>query len=279
MNEKTIAITGATDGIGFEIARELASSGARVLMIGRNHQKGQLALNRIREVSPDSNVRFLKGDLSIQREVRLLAQIINRTESRLDVLINNAGGIFYQRTESEDGHEMTFALNHLAYFLLTELLIPMLRKAPEGRIINTSSGAHFNTSMNFQDIKALHNYNGWSAYQRSKLANILFTRKLAQKLRISRITVNAFHPGFVRTNFAVNNNFIDRIRFRTAMHFSGIPAKEGAKTGIMLASHPSVSDSTGGYFVKGRLTNPSAEAQSETIASQLWELSETYVKL
>ena len=198
---KTVMVTGATDGIGLVTARALAEEGARVLLVGRNEPKGQRALATIRARAKGADLAFLRADLSRMSEIRRLAATVAETEPHLDGLVNNAGGIFDKRQETEDGFERTFALNHLNYFLLTNLLLAKLRAAPAGRVVNVASRAHVGGQIAFDDLHLTRGYKGWRAYKQSKLANILFTRALARRLEGSTVTANALHPGFVRTRF------------------------------------------------------------------------------
>lgn len=277
MHVKTVMVTGATDGIGLVTARELAAEGARVLLVGRNEQKGQQALRTVRQAANRAEIVFHRADLSRLADIRRLANIIAETEPHLDVLVNNAGGIFSQRQETEDGFERTFALNHLNYFLLTNLLLEKLHAAPAGRIVNVASRAHVGAEMQFDDLHMTRSYKGWRAYRQSKLANILFTRELAKRLEGSTVTANALHPGFVRTRFGGDNPTIFRAAVRVAMAAMAISVEEGAKTPIFLASSPEVEGRSGGYYVKNKEVQPASAAQDDQAAERLWQISEQMV--
>ena len=273
MHGKTVMVTGATDGIGLVTARELARQGARVLLVGRNEQKGQRAISAIRQAARGADLVFHRADLSRLSDIRRLAVTIAESEPQLDVLVNNAGGIFGQRQETEDGYERTFALNHLNYFLLTNLLLEKLREAPSGRIVNVASRAHVGAQIAFDDPHLSRDYKGWRAYKQSKLANILFTRALAERLEGSTVTANALHPGFVRTRFGGDNPTVFRMGVRLAMAAMAISVEEGAKTPIFLASSPAVEGKSGGYYVKSAEARPDSAAMDPAAAERLWDMS------
>ena len=277
MQGKTVMVTGATDGIGWVTARELAGMGARVLLVGRNEPKGRRALADIRKVLPRADLAFHRADLSLIGEVRRLARDVAESEARLDVLVNNAGGLFQHRQETAEGFERTFALNHLNYFLLTNLLLPKLQEAGSARIVNVASRAHEGGRLDFDDLEATRHYKGWPVYRASKLANVLFTRGLAKRLGGSGVTVNALHPGFVRTAFGGDNPLVFRLAVRAAMLVLAISVEDGAKTSIYLASSPEVEGLSGGYYAKSRLVQPSAAAQDDAAAERLWQVSEAMV--
>lgn len=267
-------VTGATAGIGLVTARELARKGAVVVVVGRDAAKGERVVRDIRSDTGNEWVSFQRADLSVQSDIRRLARNFVEEHPRLDVLVNNAGAIFNRRQTSADGIEMTFALNHLNYFLLTNLLLDRLTAAPAGRIVNVSSGAHRGAEIDFDDLQCERSYSGWRAYQRSKLANLLFTLELARRLDGSAVTANALHPGFVASRFGLNNGLLFRFGIRIAFMTSAIPVDEGAKTSVYLASSPEVADVSGRYFVKCRPEEPSPAAQDPDAARRLWEVSE-----
>ena len=278
MDGKTVMVTGATDGIGLVTARELAARGARVLLVGRNEAKGQRALAAIRERAGGADLAFHRADLSRMADIRRLAMTIAETEPHLDVLVNNAGGIFGERHETEDGFERTFALNHLNYFLLTNLLLETLRAAPAGRVVNVASRAHEGGRIAFDDPHLTRGYKAWRAYRQSKLANILFTSALARRLQGSGVTANALHPGFVRTRFGGDNPTWFRTGVRLAMAAMAISVEEGAKTSIFLAASPAVEGQSGGYYVKSAAAKPSPAARDDAAAERLWAISEAMVQ-
>jgi retinol dehydrogenase 12 len=275
MDGKTVIVTGATGGIGLVTARELAAAGARVLIVGRNEQKGAQALTEIKAKVPGADLAFHRADLSRMDEIRRLTRNVLETEAKLDVLVNNAGAFFRNRYETADGYEMTFALNHLSYFLLTWQMLDLLRAAPTARVVNVASRAHFGATLDFDDLQMRHGYRGWVAYQRSKLANILFTRALARRLEGSSITTNALHPGFVRSNFGSNNSLPFKLALRSAMAVMAISVEDGAKTSVYLASSPDVEGKSGGYYDnKCTEAKPSAAALDDGVGERLWRESE-----
>ena len=273
MRGKTCVITGATDGIGLEAAGRLGALGARLVLIGRNRTKGDTALATLRTRVPGVVVEMHYADLSRQNEIRRLAPELLATASRIDVLINNAGGFFEKREITADGIERTFALNHLGYFLLTDLLRERIIASAPARIVNVASGAHRRTTLDFADLQTAHVYNGWKAYQRSKLCNILFTRELARRLAGTGVTANSLHPGLVATSFADNNRGWMRFAFGIAKRVIGLSIEAGAETPVYLASSPAVEGITGLYFGKCKADSPSAAAQDYQVASRLWRES------
>ena len=201
MQGKVCLVTGATSGIGQVAAAELARRGAHVVIVGRSAQKCAATQAQIRSSSPAAAVDCLVADLSSLAEMKRLADQVRERYPRLDVLLNNAGAMVWKRSESADGIERTFALNHLSYFVLTNLLSPVLKQSAPARIVNVASDAHKGVSINFDDIQFKQKYSGWKAYQQSKLANILFTYELARRTQGKGVTANTLHPGFVRTSF------------------------------------------------------------------------------
>ena len=278
MQGKTCLITGGSDGIGYAAARELAQLGATVLIVGRNAMKTATAVERIIEETGNGAVRYLLADLSSLGDVRRLAAQIKEGIPRLDVLVNNAGAIFLSRRRSVDGIEMTFALNHLGHYLLTTLLLDLLRDSAPARIVNVSSAAHFSAgNFRLEDLPRPGSNGGYRAYGRSKLCNILFTYELARRLEGSGVTVNSLHPGLVRTNIARNNGLLGRV-VNFFIGARGVDAVKGAKTLNYLASSPEVDGITGKYFVDCRAVPSSALSYDDGLASDLWELSERLTK-
>ena len=278
MQGKTCLITGGSDGIGYAAARELAQLGATVLIVGRNAMKTATAVARIIEETGNGAVRYLLADLSSLGDVRRLAAQVKEGIPRLDVLVNNAGAIFLSHRRSVDGIEMTFALNHLGHFLLTTLLLDLLRDSAPARIVNVSSDAHFSAgNFRLEDLPRPGSNGGYRAYGRSKLCNILFTYKLARRLEGSGVTVNALHPGLVRTNIARNNGLLGRV-VNFFIGARGVDAVKGAKTLNYLASSPEVEGLTGKYFVDCRAVPSSALSYDDGLASDLLELSERLTK-
>jgi len=278
MEGKVCLVTGATSGIGLVTARELARAGARVFIVGRTPRKSAEAAARIRTEAESSSVEPLAADLSSQAEIRELAREVENQTDRLDVLVNNAGGIFLDRSESVDGIEMTFAVNHLAYFLLTNLLLDLLMAGRPSRIVNVASRAHRGVTIDFDDIGGRDHYGGWRAYQKSKLANLLFTRELARRLEGAGVTVNALHPGYVNTHIFRDEGWRGRLMRLAAGRFAITPER-GARTALYLAASPEVEGVTGGYFANGARARPSRAALDEAAARLLWRFSEDLVGL
>ena len=267
-------ITGASDGIGYVAARELAGMGARVIVVGRDAAKTDSAVERIIDETGNPAVQRLLADLSSQREVRRLADEVREQTPRLDVLLNNAGAIFLSSRRSVDGLEMTFALNHLGYFLLTTLLLDLLRTSEPARIINVSSSSHGSPGkFRLEDLPKPGSNLGYRAYGRSKLCNILFTYDLARRLEGSGVTANALHPGLVSTNIARNNGLLGRV-VNFFIGARGVDADRGAETLVHLASSPDVEGVTGKYFVDCQAVASSALSYDAELAADLWELSE-----
>jgi NAD(P)-dependent dehydrogenase (short-subunit alcohol dehydrogenase family) len=265
-------VTGATSGIGAVTAQALAQQGATVILVGRNLEKCADTVNRIKQQTGNSAVEFMQADLSAQKEVRQLAEQFKSRYQRLDVLVNNAGAIFLRRQETVDGIEMTFGLNHLNYFLLTNLLLDTIKASASARIINVSSRAHRRAQINFDDLQSRSRYNGQRAYGQSKLANVLFTYELARQLEGTGVTANALHPGVVATRFAMNNGPVVSL-FMGLFHLAALSPEQGAQTSIYLATSPDVEGVTGKYFVEKKAV-PSAPASYDTAAaSRLWQVS------
>src|SRR5262245_41524469 len=259
MRDRVGRVTGATSGIGLVTARELARRGAPALSAARTPARSAAAAAQIREVTGNQAVEAFLADLSSQRQIRELAHQVRERHPRLDVLVNNAGGIWLQRQLTVDGLEMSFAVNHLAYFLLTHLLLDLLRASGPARIVNVASGAHRKATLDFDDLQGERRYNGWRAYCRSKLANLLFTYELARRLEGTGVTANALHPGWVATGFAGNNGWRGRLWQRVARWFA-ISPEEGARTVLYLATSPEVEAESGRYFVRERavLSSPAS---------------------
>ncbi len=273
MDGKVILVTGATAGVGEVTARALAGMGATLVMVGRSPEKCRQVAEDIKARTGSSRVSYLVGDLSAQADLRRMAGEFKGLFSRLDVLVNNAGAFFMARRESVDGIEMTFALNHLAYFLLTNLLLDVLVSSAPARIVSVSSGAHFGAQLNFDDLENKKGYRGWKAYGQSKLANLLFTNELARRLAGKKVTANALHPGFVASNFAKNNLGPFKGVYSLFQRMVAISPEAGAQTSIYLASSPQVAGVTGQYFDKQKAVAPSPAALDAEAARRLWEIS------
>ncbi|MCB9148639.1 MAG: SDR family oxidoreductase [Caldilineaceae bacterium] len=266
-------VTGANVGIGKETARALASAGARVIMVCRSRTRGEAARAEIIEQSGNDEVELMLADLSVQADVRKLAAAFQRQHEALHVLVNNAGAYFPQRTESADGLEMTWALNHLGYFLLTNLLLDVIKRSAPARIINVSSAGHTHGTIDFDDLQMRRNYGGFQAYARSKLANLLFTYELARRLAGTAVTVNALHPGAVNTNIWNNVDGLLGRLLRAVGKFYFLPVEAGAATAIYLATSPDVTGVTGQYFAKQKAVRSSPGSYRTDVAARLWDVS------
>jgi retinol dehydrogenase 12 len=279
MHGKICVVTGATSGLGLVTAQALSRQAATVIVVGRNPERGIATVSRIQRETGNSAVESMIADLSAQGQVRQLATELQRRFSRLDVLVNNAGALFARRQLSQDGVEMTFALNHLAYFLLTNLLLDPLKASTSARIVNVSSEAHRGARLDFADLQGERNYGGYRAYARSKLANILFTYELARRLEGTGIVANALHPGFVATNFGRNNRSFTAGLFRILQLVAAISPEEGAQTIIYLATSPQVNGITGEYFVKQKAVRSSQVSYDRAAAERLWQISAELTRL
>jgi NAD(P)-dependent dehydrogenase (short-subunit alcohol dehydrogenase family) len=266
-------VTGATSGIGLITAQALAQQGAIVVLVGRDPNRGAAAVEHITRATGNDAISLVLADLSSQAQIVQLAQEFHDHFDRLDVLVNNAGALFARRKVSVDGIEMTWALNHLGYFLLTHLLLDAIKASPHARIVNVASGAHRAGHIDFDDLQGERRYGGWRAYCQSKLANILFTYELAARLQGTGVTANAMHPGFVATNFGHNNGgpFAWLIRLTQV---AALSPQQGAETIVHLAVSPEVADITGRYFIKKRAVRSSTESYDNAIAHRLWQISE-----
>jgi NAD(P)-dependent dehydrogenase (short-subunit alcohol dehydrogenase family) len=273
MQGKVCVITGATSGIGLVAAERLAAQGARLVLVGRDPARGEAALAHIRARVPGAQLAIRYADLSRLAEMERLAAEIVAAEPRIDVVINNAGAMFSQRSVTEDGLERTFALNHMAYFVLSNRLRERLQAAAPARIVSVASDAHRGNTLDFTDLQSQRNYRGFTVYGRSKLANILFTRELARRLAGSGVTANCLHPGFVATRFGDNNGGLMRLGIGVAKNFFAISPEKGAETIVHLASSAEVAGATGGYFARSRPATPTAAAQDDAAAKRLWEES------
>ena len=273
MKGKTCMVTGATSGIGKEAALALARQGATVVVVGRNAAKAAATVQHIQQRTGNLKVDYLLADLSSQSEVRRLADQFKDRYQGLDVLVNNAGALMVSRRLSVDGIETTFALNHLSYFLLTNLLLDVLKAASPSRIVNVSSDSHQRAGLDFRDLQGERAYGGFRAYGRSKLANLLFTYELARRLEGTGVTVNGLHPGLVATNFLGNNGPAGRI-LNLFVRLVGRSVKDGAKTIIHLASSPDVEGVTGKYFVDQTEVPSSPASYDGEAATRLWRASE-----
>lgn len=263
MQNRICLLTGASAGIGKATALGLAQQGATVVMVARSAERGQAALAEIQQATGNTKLHLLIADLASQAEIRRLAEDFQAQFSELHVLINNAGVISATRQVTVDGYELQFAVNHLAYFLLTHILLDTLKASAPSRIINVSSQVHSWATLNFEDLQSEQNYEPRKVYGMTKLANVYFTVALAQRLVGTGVTVNCLHPGVIQTQLMRD--------YGTAM--SGDTPEAGAHTSIYLATSPSVGSITGGYFVNQRQAEAAEKSQNSAIAERLWAVS------
>lgn len=274
MRGKICMVTGATSGIGEVTARALAQLGATVIVVGRNREKSAATVKHIQQQTGNPAVEFMLTDLSSQQDIRQLAQQFKSQHQRLHVLVNNAGALFMTRRQSVDGIEMTFALNHLNYFLLTNLLLDTIKASAPARIVNVGASAHqFARAVNFADLQGRRKYSGWRAYGQSKLCNLLFTYELARRLNGTGVTVNALHPGIVATNFGLSTGWAMRL-FNRLMSVVMMRPEQGAQTALYLATAPQLEGSSGKYFVKNKAVRSSKVSYDQSAAVRLWQVSE-----
>ena len=270
MQGKICLVTGANTGIGKTTALGLARQGAHVILVCRNDVRGKMALDEVKAESGSPTVDWLTADLSSQSAIRALASKFLSKYDRLDVLINNAGVWKPKREVTEDGLEMHFAVNHLAYFLLTDLLLGALKASPAGRIVSVSSGLHKRGKIDFDDLQSEKKYKGMLAYANSKLANVLFSYELARRLKGSAVTANCLHPGLIGTDL-FREGFSAPLRWFSKRFFIGL--ENGAATSIYLASSPEVEGKSGKYFVKKQEHQSSPDSYDEALAKRLWDVS------
>jgi len=273
MTDKVCLVTGATSGIGLATALGLARFGATLILVGRNRERGAAALARIREMAGSRSGEFIAADLSTRAEVRRLAQEVQVRYSHLDVLINNAGGIFHRREESADGIEMTWALNVLGPFLLTRRLLPLLEAGGSARVINVSSVVHRAAHIHFEDLEGKKRYNLARAYSQSKLANVLLTYELARRMDGTGVTANALDPGFFVASGIISANGHRFWRpVQTVANLMAATPEMGARTSIYLASSPNVAQMTGHFFKGSRPVPSSRRSYNLALAQHLWQV-------
>jgi NAD(P)-dependent dehydrogenase (short-subunit alcohol dehydrogenase family) len=268
MKDKIILITGASDGIGKQTAIELAGKRATVILHGKNNERLLKTQEEISKLTSNNNISIINADLSSLEQVRKAAEEIKSKFNRIDVLINNAGVYMKTRLLTEDGFETTFAVNHLAHFLLTNLLLELLKQSASSRIINVSSIAHTRAKLDFENLNSEKSFDAYNTYAVSKLANVLFTYKLADKLKKANIIVNAIHPGVISTKL-----------LRAGFNINGASLKEGASTSVYLASSNEVENITGKYFVKMEETPSSEDSYNEEYQEKMWDVSSQMVDL
>jgi NAD(P)-dependent dehydrogenase (short-subunit alcohol dehydrogenase family) len=273
MDGKVIVMTGATSGIGQIAAERLADMGARLVIVARDRARGESVLADLVARTPGRGHSIHYADLSRLKEVKRVARDITAVESRIDVLVNNAGAMFSRRAVTEDGLELTFALNHMAYFVLTAGLVRRLVACVHARVINTASNAHRKGRIDFDDLQSGRSYRAFTAYGTSKLCNILFTRELARRLSDLGVSANSFSPGFVATRFGDEAGGVHGAFMRVAKRFAKRP-EQGAATLVWLASSPDLKEVSGEYFHGGRRGTLTADAQDDALARRLWAESE-----
>jgi NAD(P)-dependent dehydrogenase (short-subunit alcohol dehydrogenase family) len=272
MQGKTVVITGATSGIGEIAACQLAEQGARIVLIARDRARGAQTLQRLESIAPGRNHAAHYANLSRLTEMKRVAEAIAASEPQIDVLINNAGAIFATRQVTGDALELTFATNHIAYFVVTNLLLERIKATAGARIVCTASDAHKRAKLDFNDLTFEKGYTGYAMYGRSKLMNILFTRELARRLEGTGVTVNCLHPGFVNTRFGEASGGLMSLALKGAKKFALTP-EDGAKTLVYLAASAEVAAVSGKYFHDCKAVSPTAEAQTDADARRLWDVS------
>ncbi len=273
MKDMVVVVTGGTSGIGQVAAEALAAQGARIILVARDRGRAETTLRRLDVAGAEAAHSVRLADLSSLADTRRVAAEIAAHEPRIDVLINNAGALFNRRMTSPDGLEMTFAVNHMAYFVLTQGLLPRLTQTPGARVVSTASAAHLRAKLDFDDLQSTKTYAGFAVYGRSKLANILFTRELARRLAGTGVTANCLHPGFVATRFGDRSGGLVQAIMPLAKLLAVTP-QQGADTIVYLAAAPEVAGRTGLYFYKRKPITPSREAQNDADAARLWAESE-----
>jgi len=267
MRDKVILITGATDDIGRQTALELARLGARVLVHGRSEARCRAVVDEIRRRTGNENLEYFVADFASLRQVREMAAKVKARHDRLHVLINNAGIFLRERRLTEDGLETTFAVNHLAHFVLTRLLLDLLKASAPARIVVVSSSTHQSAKVDFGNLQGEKRYDGYAAYAQTKLGNVLFTYELAERLKGTGVTANCLHPGVIATKM-----------LRTGWGGGGRGLEEGAETPVYLASSPEVEDVTGKYFVRKQERSSSSASRDEKLRKEFWKASEGLVE-
>ncbi|XP_041669511.1 retinol dehydrogenase 12-like [Cheilinus undulatus] len=272
LDGKTAVITGANTGIGKETAIDLAKRGARIIMACRDPERGQAAVQEVIEKSENQNVVYMKLDLADSKSIREFAEAVNKDEPRLNLLINNAGVMVCPYGKTADGFEMQIGVNHMGHFLLTYLLLDLIKKSAPARIINVSSMAHRWGTINLDDINSEKRYDKQAAYSQSKLANVLFTRSLAKRLEGTDVTTYSLHPGVVQTDLWRHLNGPQQVLMKIASPFTK-NSSQGAQTSIYCAVEPSLDKESGGYYSDCAPANCSAAGKDDVLAQKLWELS------
>jgi len=273
MDGKTVLVTGASSGIGKATATQLAGLGARVVMVSRTESRGIRARDDMLRATPDADVDLLVADLSTTTAIRRLAEEFTAKHRRLDVLLNNAAILTTRRTLTPEGFEMQFFVNHLAYFLLTGLLLDVLKASTPARVVNVASSAQSSGVIDFDDLQLARNYRGWQAYANTKLMNVVFTYELARRLEGTRVTANCLHPGVIHTNLLRNFSSVLQTVWHATGRFFKTP-EDGAETPVYLASSPEVATVTGQYFRYCKPLGTCAASYDRGVQQRLWEESE-----
>jgi retinol dehydrogenase 12 len=275
MTGKTVVVTGATQGIGKEAAGALAKAGARVLITARDRARGDSVVAELKAACGHDRIEVVLVDFGSLQSIRQGANEVLARTDQIHVLLNNAGAIYDSRQKSKDGLELTFAVNHLGYFLFTHLLLPTLKASAKARIVSVSSDAHkaARGGVSFDDLQREHGYTAFLVYAESKLMNILFTRELARRLQGTGVTANCLHPGVIASGFGQNTTGIFKTLVKIGAVFMTTPEK-GARTSIYLCSSPEVDGVSGRYFANCKEATPTRHARDDNAARRLWELSE-----
>jgi retinol dehydrogenase-12 len=275
MKNKTVLITGCTSGVGLATAEALAEKGANLILVARNEKKLQEVVQNIQGKTGNANSRYYVANFSSQKSIRSLAERVKKDYQVIDVLLNNAGAVFPKFQLSEDGLEMTIATNHFGYFLLTNLLLDLVKKSDYARIINVASGSHYRGKIDFESFTKNKGYFILKAYEQSKLANVLFTFHLAEQLKNTQVTVNCLHPGFVKTNIGNKDTaWYAGLVWTLSSLLGGLSPEEGAKTSIYLATSDEVKRVSGKYFDKCKVKQPSSLALDRELQKKLWAVTE-----
>ncbi|MBP7389532.1 MAG: SDR family oxidoreductase [Chitinophagales bacterium] len=275
MKNRNIIVTGGNAGIGLATSIALAKQGANVFIVCRSKEKAEAAVKEISKASGNTNIRYFLADLSSQKSIRALAADIRKELSVIDVLINNAGGVFPEFRLTEDGIESCIATNHFAYFLLTNLVLDLVKKSDYARIVNVSSNSHYRGKIDFESFTKDKGYFITSAYEQSKLANVLFTNELADRLSGTHVTVNSLHPGVVNTQIGnKGTQWYAALFWSLTAKLFGVTIEEGARTSVYLASSPEVKNVTGKYFDSCTERKASNNGLDKNLGKELWRVSE-----
>jgi len=276
MSGRVVVVTGATAGIGFEAARAMAARGARVIITARDPTKGAKSVAALKRLAGNDQVEVVLVDFASMAAIRDASVDIHKRTGRIDVLLNNAGAVYTDRQLSTDGLELTFATNHIGYFLFTQLLLDVLKKSAPARIVNVASAAHRAAigGVTFDDLERKRGYQGFRVYGESKLMNILFTRELAKRLQGTGVTVNALHPGVIASGFGQNNKGLLGFATRHLSKYVSATPAQGAQTSIYLCTSPEVAGVTGRYFANAKEAKPTKYGVDDDAARRLWDISE-----